>query len=283
MKLISRNTIRVALLALIVLVGSMLANLFAVSYLTHATAQSSLRDSFASQVALATAPTSERDFNNKLVSTGAPVAVVQIDKIGLNETIVEGTDSNTLRSGVGHRRDTVLPGQEGISILFGKAFTYGAPFANIANLKKGDSITCYTGQGKSTYKVTGVRYAGDKGLAPVKAGTGHLVLTSAIVSNFTATGVVRVDAELQGQAFTSGERVTKWAHIPAYERELAYDDRYAWLLVVSLALLVVLEFLAIWSRNRFGLAKTWLVYAPAFAVVIVIAANQFTLLLPNLL
>jgi hypothetical protein len=92
-----------------------------------------------------------------------------------------------------------------------------------------------------------------------------------------------VDAELQGQAFPSGERVTKWAHIPAHERELAYDDRYVWLLAVSLALLVVLELLAIWSRNRFGAIKTWLVYAPAFAVVVLVAANQFTLLLPNLL
>lgn len=269
--------------SILVLSAAFLANFFVISPLSHSVAQNTLRNTFAAQASLATAPTGERDFRNRVLADGAPVAQLVIEKINLNEMVVEGTDSNTLRSGVGHRRDTVLPGQEGMTVLFGRAWSYGAPFGQLSALKVGDEIVTYTGQGKSTYKVTGMRHAGDKGLAPVKAGSNHLVLTTAEGQFFTPTSVLRVDAELQGTAFETGLRVTKWAAIPAEGRELGIDTRYSWALGLTLLLLALVQILGMWSVRRFGRAKVWLVVAPMFAFAMLLTIDQATRLLPNLL
>jgi LPXTG-site transpeptidase (sortase) family protein len=280
---IRTDALRYALLSLIVLLGGFVFNIFALSPLSHATAQNTLRNTFDTLVNLATAPTSERDYKGRVVAAGAPVALIEIPKLKLSEVIVEGTDSNTLRTGVGHRRDTVLPGQEGISVLFGRAWSYGGPFANLANLHVGDQIISYTGQGKATYVVTALRHAGDKGLGPVKAGTSTLVLTTAQGAFYTPSRVLRVDAQLQGKAFDSGLRVTKWAAVPPQDRELAIDTTAPWWLALSLLGLFLVEVAGLWALRRFGPAKTWLVFAPLLGLSLIVAVEQATRLLPNLL
>ena len=269
--------------SVLVLSATFLINFFVLSPLSHSVAQNTLRNTFAAQTSLATAPTSERDYRDRVLADGAPVAQIVIDKINLNEIVVEGTDSNTLRSGVGHRRDSVLPGQEGMTVLFGRAWIYGAPFGQISKLEVGDEIVTYTGQGKSTYKVTGLRHAGDKGLPPVKAGSNHLVLTTAEGEFFTPSSVLRVDAELQGAAFETGLRDTKWGDILAEGRELGIDTRFVWALGLTMLLLALVQLLGMWSMRRFGRAKTWLVFAPALAFSLLLTIDQATRLLPNLL
>ncbi len=269
--------------SILVLSATFLINFFVLSPLSHAVAQNTLHNTFAAQASLATAPTSERDFRNRVLADGAPVAQLVIEKINLNEIVVEGTDSNTLRSGAGHRRDTVLPGQEGMTVLFGRAWSYGAPFGQLSALKAGDEIVTFTAQGKSTYKVTGLRHAGDKGLAPVKAGSNHLVLTTAEGQFFTPTSVLRVDAELQGTAFETGLRVTKWGAIPSEGRELGIDTRYSWAFGLTMLLLALVQLLGLWSIRRFGRAKAWLVFAPTLAFSLLLTIDQATRLLPNLL
>ncbi len=269
--------------SILVLSATFLINFFVISPLSHSTTQTTLKSAFAAQTSLATAPTSERDFRNRALANGAPVAQLVIEKIGLDEIVVEGTDSNTLRSGVGHRRDTVLPGQEGMTVLFGRAWSYGAPFGQLASLKVGDEIVTYTGQGKATYKITGMRRAGDQGLAPVKVGSNHLVLTTAEGEFFTPTSVLRVDAELEGTAFETGLRVTKWGAIAPESRELGIDTSHVWALVLTLLLVALVETLGLLSLRRFGRAKTWLVFAPTLAFSLLLTIDQATRLLPNLL
>jgi LPXTG-site transpeptidase (sortase) family protein len=260
-----------------------LVNFFAISSLTFAADQVRLQNEFLVKTSSATAPTGEKDFENALLRDGTPVARLVIDKIGLDAIVVEGTDSNSMRSGVGHRRDTVLPGQEGMTVLFGRAWSYGAPFGKIAELKVGDRFTVYTGQGKSEYLVSGLRQAGDEGLAPVKAGTNQLVLTTAQGNLFSPTSVLRVDAELQGAAFETGQRVTEWGSIPTESRELSIDTRFVWLLVLNLALLLATRLFLMWFANKFGRTKAWLVFAPVLALNLVLCIDQATRLLPNLI
>ncbi len=260
-----------------------LINFFVISPLTFAADQVRLQNAFSVQVSTATAPTGEKDFENSLLKDGAPVARLVIDKLGLDVIVVEGTDSNTMRSGVGHRRDTVLPGQEGMTVLFGRAWSYGAPFGKLAQLEAGDTFFVYTGQGKSEYVVTGLREAGDKGLAPVKAGTNHLVLTTAKGEFFSPTSVLRVDAQLQGIAFETGLRETEWGSIPAESRELATDNRFVWLLVLNLLVLLLVQLGFIWFIRKFGSTKAWLVFSPILGLVLVLCIDQATRLLPNLL
>ncbi|MFI5428657.1 hypothetical protein [Aeromicrobium sp. UC242_57] len=44
-----------------------------------------------------------------------------------NLVVVEGTRNAELQDGVGHETGTVLPGQQGVSTVVGKSFTFGAP------------------------------------------------------------------------------------------------------------------------------------------------------------
>ncbi|MFD0568514.1 sortase domain-bontaining protein [Kitasatospora gansuensis] len=102
----------------------------------QAAAYRTLRDQFAKQVA-PTGPTTD----------GAPLAVLDIPALGLRQTVVvEGTTGRDLMRGPGHRRDTVLPGQRGVSVLFGRRVSFGAPFARIGELRDGDRIEVTTGQ-----------------------------------------------------------------------------------------------------------------------------------------
>jgi LPXTG-site transpeptidase (sortase) family protein len=85
---------------------------------------------------------------------GAPVAVLDIPVIGVTDmVVVEGTSPENLTLGPGHLRDTPLPGQAGVSEVFGRRATFGAPFARLSRLRPGDVITAVTGQGWATYVV----------------------------------------------------------------------------------------------------------------------------------
>jgi len=85
---------------------------------------------------------------------GAPVAILNIPAIGINKmVVVEGTSPENLTLGPGHLPSTPLPGEYGVSVIFGRRATFGAPFGRLDQLKNGDKITVITGQGKASYKV----------------------------------------------------------------------------------------------------------------------------------
>ena len=67
-------------------------------------------------------------------TAGAPVAVLGIPGIGITDmVVVEGTSPEELMAGPGHLRNTPLPGQLGLSVIFGRRVTFGAPFARLAS------------------------------------------------------------------------------------------------------------------------------------------------------
>jgi LPXTG-site transpeptidase (sortase) family protein len=85
---------------------------------------------------------------------GDPVALLNIPAIGIHKmVVVEGTSPENLTLGPGHLRSTPLPGEFGVSVIFGRRVTFGAPFSSLTQLKKGDLITTITGQGKAAYVV----------------------------------------------------------------------------------------------------------------------------------
>jgi sortase A len=124
---------------------------------------------------------------------GAPVAVLNIPAIGLRDAVVvEGTSPEDLELGPGHLRNTPLPGQLGLSEIFGRRVTFGAPFARLDSLRTGDKITAVTQQGTSVYKVAAV---GDS-QHPVKDQTlNRLVLLTASSASDPAY-YLEVDADL---------------------------------------------------------------------------------------
>jgi sortase A len=91
------------------------------------------------------------------VAPGNPVAILSIPAIGVHDmVVVEGTSPLDLSQGPGHLRDTPLPGQAGVSEIFGRRATFGAPFGRLAQLRPGDEIQVITGQGYSAYRVAAV-------------------------------------------------------------------------------------------------------------------------------
>lgn len=88
---------------------------------------------------------------------GSPVAVLSVPGIGIRDmVVVEGTSPENLSLGPGLLRDTPFPGQAGVSVIYGRRATFGAPFARLARLRPGQLIRVITGQGASTYTVAAV-------------------------------------------------------------------------------------------------------------------------------
>lgn len=275
--------LRGTLVSVSVLVLVFLINLSVVSHIGHFASQQQLRDTFRAQLSAGTAPVSEGDFEDHLLDDGAPVALLSIPQLGIDEVVSEGTTSGVLMQGPGHRRDTVLPGQAGVSVLMGRTAAFGGPFGRLQTLQPGETFTVRTGQGEQEFAVLGVRYAGDPTPpAPVK-GESRLILLSARGAPYLPSGVAFVDARATGDAFPAGARQTTSMTLPPQARPLATDLTTVWALVFALQFLVLAEFVAVWAYRRVGWQKTWVVFAPVLLLGSVFVSDQLIRLLPNLL
>ena len=275
--------VRGSLMILAALLISFAANVIVLSQVQHLVAQQQLHNQLKEQLAAGTAPVSEGDFDDVLLADGAPLALLDIPQIGVSQVIVEGTSGDTLKAGPGHRRDTVLPGQQGISVLMGRAAAFGAPFGRIQELAPGDSFTVRTGQGEQVFEVIGVRYAGDPSPASPKAGESRLILQTARGPAFIPSGIAYVDAELRSEVQASGQRQTTFTALPPQDKAMATDTSTVWALVFALQFLIVAQLAAVWAYRRLGAQKTWVVFVPVGVLAVLYVTNQLTLLLPNLL
>ncbi|HEY3717309.1 MAG TPA: class E sortase [Jatrophihabitantaceae bacterium] len=177
-----------SILSLVVLlIFGFLLYLFGLSRLSEAHTQNAMYKTFKRELDQAVAPVGP-------TGLGRPVAVLDIPAIGLHEgVVVEGTDSRQLTKGPGHRRDTPLPGQAGVSVVYGRRSTFGAPFAHLMRLNVGDPITVTTGQGVATYVVSSF---GDRDHPAPANSDNRLVLTTAD-SSTVAHSTVSVSADLR--------------------------------------------------------------------------------------
>jgi sortase A len=82
---------------------------------------------------------------------GDPVGVIKIDKIGVDQVVVEGTTVPDLRKGPGHYTGSPMPGQIGNAAIAGHRTTYGAPFGDLDQLARGDRISVRTLTGTWMY------------------------------------------------------------------------------------------------------------------------------------
>ncbi|MFJ3822698.1 sortase [Streptomyces nodosus] len=277
-----RHLARGALLSLAALLLGITAQLLFLSGVQERAAQHTAYDELRSALALGTAPVSQTDQQGRLLAPGSPVALIDIPSLQVRQVVLEGTDSAVLTDGPGHRRDTPMPGQAGTSVLMGRAAAYGGPFGRLADLAEGDTFKVTTGQGKATYQVIGVRRAGDPAPAAVAAGKGRLVLVTATGPRYMADGVLRVDAELVSEAFQTPAAVIRPGTLPEAEQPLARPAGVPWPLVMWLQALLVASVAAVWTWHRWGRHQTWIVFAPAVAVLGLQVATRTTELLPNL-
>jgi sortase A len=85
---------------------------------------------------------------------GVPIGDIRIPRIGINQVVVEGTNTPDLRKGPGHYTGTPMPGQGGNAAVAGHRTTYGHPFYNLDGVKVGDPIVVTTLQGIFVYDTT---------------------------------------------------------------------------------------------------------------------------------
>ncbi|MGW4384408.1 sortase domain-containing protein [Kitasatospora sp. NPDC004531] len=230
----------------------------------QATAYATLRD----QLGKATAPTGPTD-------DGAPLAVLDIPALGLHQAVVvEGTNGRDLMRGPGHRRDTVLPGQPGVAVLFGRSTTFGAPFAGLAGLQAGDGIDITTGQGSFHYTVN---TSGDGDHPITDSAPNRLVLVTGD-SDWIPTSTVLIGARLDGEPQPLGAR--RPALAPTDKALAADKGALSALQLWSLALLlaVVAGVLAArwWRRGA-----SYLCFAPVVAALLWAVYENAAALLPN--
>ena len=271
-----------AMLLFVVLLAGLVAHLTLVSHLAEERSQRMLFDRFRADLAGGTAPVGQVGVDGALLATGTPVALIRIPALGLSQTVVEGTSSRALLEGPGHRRDTPLPGQTGVSVVYGRQAAYGGPFRSIASLRPGDRITTTTGQGTATYTVSAVRRAGDRVPALGSAEAGRLTLVTSAGSIFSAGDVVRVDADLVGTAQPTPQPVLRLGSLSKAEDPLGTDPS-GWLpLFLLLELAVVVGVGLVWSLRRWGRWHTWIVAVPVVLALGSAIAKQVVVVLPNL-
>ena len=220
------------------------------------------------------------------IDLGAPVAVMKAPTLGLdNEIVVEGTASSQTKLGPGHRPDTALPGQEGVSVLYGRGVTFGAPFARLGQQVEGSVITLTTGQGTFEYQVDDVRRAGDPVPAPVEAGESRLILVSVdsggALRGLTADSTVFLDASLVGK--TVAAPPGRPTAIAPNQEVMAIDKTALVPLVFWLQGLLIAAVLLVWARVRWGNWQTWVVAVPVILALLWGTTSSAFTLLPNLL
>jgi sortase A len=231
-------------------------------------------DKIREQLAEATAPLGPG------VVPGDPVAVLDIPGLGIRQVIKEGTTGAILQDGPGHRPDTPLPGQAGVSVIYGRGLTFGAPFRSVPKLAVGSRIDVVTGQGRYGYRVTGVRRAGDPLPAPPQNGTSRLWLVTAEGSPLPSA-TVYLDAELfEGQVQPDpGQRVSR---VPESQKAFGVDLSGVLPLVLWLEALIVAVAAIVWFRSRVGKWESYLIGAPILLALLWRVFEQVAGLLPNL-
>ncbi len=237
---------------------------------------------FRSELALAEAPVGQLDYDGRPVRLGATMAVLSIPALHLHVLVRDGTTPGVLTDGPGLERDTVLPGQVGTSVVFGRRWTFGGPFGGLGQLRPRDVISVTTGQGTTQFRVIDVRLQGDRVPAGPTAGRGRLVLVTAGGSPWLPSTALWVDADTVSAGRPVGPVVAA-AMLAPTEKILATDSS-AWELVLLWSGLLLLSALLIaWLRKRWAGPQLWVAAVPVILVIGLELGNEAARLLPNLM
>lgn len=90
----------------------------------------------------------------KQLERGDAVGKLRVPRLNLNVIVVDGTDSATLTKGPGRYERSYLPGEGELIYVAGHRTTYGAPFARIDRLRRGDEVTLQVPYGRFVYRVS---------------------------------------------------------------------------------------------------------------------------------
>jgi len=86
---------------------------------------------------------------------GQPFSVMYIPRLGFtwNKPVLQGTDTATLKKGLGHYTGTAALGGLGNFAVAGHRRTYGDPFKDFPELRRGDAVVLSDGATWFTYRI----------------------------------------------------------------------------------------------------------------------------------
>ena len=242
--------------------------LYGLSGVQEARVQTTMYATLSGQLANALGPTGP-------VAPGTPVAVLTIPAIAMrNVVVVEGTSPGNLMLGPGHVRDTPLPGQAGVSEIYGRRTTFGAPFGRIPQLGLNDTIKVATGQGTAIYKVVAF---GNSGHLVQNPAPNQLILLTAASATVPAY-FTYVDADLTSSVQPEPGGLPA---VYADENALSGDDG-----ALVTALLWALALAGVSAAGTFAVTRwsPWPVYLAVAPIALAVLWNLYqslAALLPN--
>lgn len=208
---------------------------------------------------------------------GAPVAILEIERLRLQQLVVEGAGPSQTQSGPGHVPGTGGLGQPGNAGVVGRRLAFGGPFRQLASMEPGDPIVVTTEQGQSLYEVRTVERsaAPEESFAPAEGDQLTLVTSADSLPWATDRGVV-VTADLQGRPFVP---------TPQGSRSAVQDGRHGETAALGLLIVYGVLFAAVAAAatllyRRWMSLSTYLLTTPALVALAVLAAESGTRLLP---
>jgi sortase A len=277
------RSVGVTLTLLAVAILGFVGYLYFLSGVQEARAQTTLYARLQGELGQATAPTGPAIPGRPATPAslaavpGDPVALLDIPAIHLsNVVVVEGTSPENLTLGPGHLRDTPLPGQAGISVVFGRRATFGAPFGALPLLSKGDIITTITSQGQAHYEVIAVSDSSKP--VPFSELPNQLLLVTAD-SRIAPAHYVEVEAKL----LTSPQPES--GYLPAIGSSEVALGRDSYALIPAMAWAIALAaaaFLGSFLAGRWARWPAWLVTIPVVLAIVWNLYESLSALLPNL-
>jgi sortase A len=243
--------------------------------------QGRLYDTFRARLAQETSPIGAP------IDHGQPVALIDAPGAGISNLVVlEGTTSDVLRSGPGHLSDSPLPGQVGNSYIYGRSVMFGAPFANITDLKAGNTLRVTTGQGVFAYRVDDVRHAGDRLPRPLAPSASRITLVSSASegwrSGWAPDQVVYMDATL-AHGSASGLPAPIPSSVSLSSAAMQGDPKAIVALIFWLEGLAVVVVGFLWSWARWTRLQTWMVGLPVVLGMLWGTTGALSALIPNLI
>ncbi|HEY1917915.1 MAG TPA: class E sortase [Streptosporangiaceae bacterium] len=267
------SAIGVAVTLLAVLVLGFAGYLYFLSGVQEARAQTGMYATLKTELGAATAPVG----SPQAPVPGTPLAILSIPVIGVhNEVVVQGTSPENMTLGPGHLRDTPLPGDYGVSVLYGRRASFGGPFAKVPELKSGDRIKVTTGQGTATYVV---RVVGDSAHRILIDGAPNQLVLMTADSSLMPSHYIEVEANLVSTPQTNAGDLPG---VTNTETALANDPTS---LILTMAWGLALVAVAAAGTVAASRWSRWPAYMVAIPIALAIVWNLYqsiSALLPNL-
>lgn len=216
---------------------------------------------------------------------GTPVGTIRIPAIGLNQVVVEGTQTQDLRKGPGHYIGTPLPGQAGNAGIAGHRTTYGHPFYNLNNLKVGDPIVLTTLQGIFVYDTLGSRVVAPSDATVLKNAPGDDLTLTTCNPRFSASSRLVVTARLtHSQLFPNAglPPITSGVGGRLQSNDLAGSSNGQLLSAVGWGVLVIVAGGGVLLLAHFYRRRRWVTYAGGSVGLLVLLYFFFSAITPLL-